>query len=84
MSLEANSSEYRQKSFPGRNRGGGFIVCVPVDRSSHRPVFVSAVLPEDEPRICLRDSAWLWLMGCLTSELARMRGLYTCVWKEHL
>lgn len=40
---------------------------------------VPAALPEDvELRICLRASAWLWLMGCLTRELARMRGLYTC------
>lgn len=31
-----------------------------------------------ELRTRLRASAWLWLMGCRTRELARMRGLYTC------
>lgn len=42
-----------------------------------------AALPDDELRICLRASAWLWLMGCLTRELARMRGLYTCGRRQH-
>lgn len=27
---------------------------------------------------CMRDSAWLWLMGRSTWDSARMRGLYTC------
>lgn len=45
---------------------------------------VPAALPDDdELRICLRASAWLWLMGCLTRELARMRGLYTCGRRQH-
>lgn len=39
---------------------------------------------EDEPRICLRVSAWLWLTGCMTSELALILGLYTFKRKEHL
>ena len=35
-------------------------------------------LPEGEaPRSCLRVSAWLWLMGCVTSESALILGLYT-------
>lgn len=43
----------------------------------------SVELPEDEePRTCLRISAWLWLMGCRTSESARIRGLYTFEWKD--
>lgn len=39
---------------------------------------VPTTLPEGEdPRSCLRVSAWLWLMGCRTRELALIRGLYT-------
>lgn len=44
---------------------------------------MTVVLPEDdEPRICLRVSAWLWLMGCVTSEFALILGLYTFKWKD--
>lgn len=44
---------------------------------------MTVVLPEDdEPRICLRMSAWLWLMGCVTSEFALILGLYTCKRKD--
>ena len=40
-------------------------------------------LPEGEaPRSCLRVSAWLWLMGCVTSESALILGLYTFEWKD--
>lgn len=65
-------------------KGNGFNVSVlPVDRNSHQSGFMPVVLPEeDELRICLRVSAWLWLMGCLTSELALMRGLYTFKGKD--
>lgn len=39
---------------------------------------VPTTLPEGEDRrSCFRISAWLWLMGCRTRELALIRGLYT-------
>lgn len=55
----------------------------PADGNCHQSVCVSEVLPEgDGPRICLRASAWLWLMGCVTRELALILGLYTCKCKD--
>lgn len=85
MSLEANSSEYRRKSFPGRNQGTWLrwlpVACL----RGFAAVFVAVVLPgEDEPTICLRISAWLWLMGCMTSEFALILGLYTCERKDSI
>lgn len=55
------------------------------DRSCHQSVCVSLVLPEEDGlRICLRASAWLWLMGCMTRELALILGLYTFKWKDSI
>lgn len=83
MSLEANSSEYRQKSFPTRKQGR-WLWCLFCGQE-RTPVSVAhaVLLPEgDVLRICLRTSAWLWLMGRVTRELALIRGLYTFKWKD--
>ena len=68
-----------RKVFLEETKENGFNVSVlPPDRNLRELVLGSAVLPEeDEPRICLRISAWLWLMGCMTSEFALILGLYT-------
>lgn len=57
---------------------------LPAGRAAQQSLCALQLPEEDEPRICLRVSAWLWLTGCMTSELALILGLYTFKRKEHL